>query len=147
MSKQGFAAVCLICACARHEPTSQGSGAEHTTPHLEPRRAATGVVERGAAPSTANASASPTVDGGAPTATLASAGVPSGPRGSRRSWGGSGYTKRLRLDANTLTYCDDRGSRAVDLISGVERAHDGACPNAPEERNRDCGGIDFISEV
>ena len=147
MSKQGFAAACLICACTRHAPTTQDSGAERTTPHLEPRGAVARVVERGTAPSAASATPSPTVDGGAPAASLASAGVPSGPRGSRRSWGGNGYTKRLRLDANTLTYCDDRGSRAVDLTSGVERAHDGACPNALEERNRDCGGIDFISEV
>jgi hypothetical protein len=58
-----------------------------------------------------------------------------------------GYSSGLRLDSNTLIYCDDRGSRGLDLISGVESARADPCPKKPEERNGACDGIEYVVSV
>jgi len=118
-----------ICACARRNGTNNATGeAPVVGAHKAP--AAAPAIDAGNAP--------------APSAPIASAVVPTG---TKRSTVASGFGSGLRLDADTLIYCDKRGSRALDLIAGVERAHDGACPTLPEWRNRACGGIDFIEQV
>jgi hypothetical protein len=65
--------------------------------------------------------------------------------GTKRSIVAVGYTSRMRLESDTLTYCDDRGGRALDLASGVESARERSCEH--EWRNSACDGIDFVESV
>ena len=68
------------------------------------------------------------------------------PRGTKRSAVSVGYISGLQLEGDTLTYCDSRGGRALDLSSGVESARERPC-DRHEERNRACAEIDFIDAV
>ena len=66
--------------------------------------------------------------------------------GSTLSAVATGDALGLHLEADALTYCDDRGGRAVDLRTGLESARDRPCEKH-EERNRACDGIDVVDRV
>jgi hypothetical protein len=46
----------------------------------------------------------------------------------------------LRLEADALTFCDQRGARSLDLKTGQERRLDRICPKR-EEPNTACSGL------
>ncbi|MBL8232203.1 MAG: hypothetical protein JNL98_27150 [Bryobacterales bacterium] len=46
----------------------------------------------------------------------------------------------LRIEGASLTYCDKRGARKLDLASGQESAGSATC-GAPEEANAACTGL------
>jgi hypothetical protein len=52
----------------------------------------------------------------------------------------------LRLEGDTLVYCDKRGERAIDLRTSREAARAAACP-APEEPNAACSGLGIDVDV
>ena len=132
MSRQLFVVACLVCGCSRTERTS--GPPVPTTLDTHPSR--THAVSR----SEIDAGTPPLVASGISSA--ASAVRP----GTIRSAVVMGYTSGLSLEADTLTYCDNRGGRALDLVSGVETARERPC-NRHEERNRGCGEIDFVESV
>ena len=134
MSKRLLFVVCLVCACRRSEERSGTLTAAHTQTVLEPSSAPAGSQRP------LDASAPHSV---APGVSSSASAVP---RGRTFSSLAVGYASGLRLEADALTYCDDRGGRMLDLRSGVESARERSC-NQQIERNRDCGNIDFIEAV
>lgn len=97
-------------------------------------------------PSVSAVSRKATDAGTRPVAPGSSSAVSSVPHGKTFSAVASGYTSGLRLETDALTYCDNRGGRALDLASGVENGRERVCEKH-EERNSGCGGIDFIESV
>jgi hypothetical protein len=128
MSSRLLLAVFMICACGRTKRTSDAPPPPHT-------------------PASAPA---PTISGPTPLPELSAAPMPSAASSARaglmRSTVATGYTSGLRLESDLLMYCDDRGGRALDLASGVDRAHEHPC--APGElRNLTCDGIEVVAQV
>lgn len=52
-----------------------------------------------------------------------------------------GEPKGLRLEADTLFYCDERGGQAVDLPTGKDVPGRGAACPARDEPNTSCSGL------
>ena len=123
----------MICACNRTERTSSVS---------TPVRAAP-VVSSSSTPA---GSGNP-VDAGTPPSVASgiSAAATAVRGGTARSVAAVGHASRMRLESDILTYCDDRGGRVLDLVSGVESAREVSCEH--EWRNSACGGIDFVESV
>ncbi len=127
MSKRLLVAGLLSCACGRTERTNGASVPAHGAPSAPASIAsAVRLPERSAAPSAAAAFARP------PGSILSAAAV--------------GYTSGLRLEAGALTYCDDRGGRALDLDTALEGARERPC-DKHEERNPSCDGIEVVDQV
>lgn len=60
----------------------------------------------------------------------------------------SGYTSGLRLESDTVSYCDNRGGRVWALATGSEGNYKRQCPSAKlQERNSACEGIKFVTQV
>lgn len=132
MIKLLIVAVSLATACSRDEHAGQTlnpstSGSSRSLPAIS--QSAVALAPPATSPTTALSS----------TVTA--------PLSSGRSVTTSGDASGLRLKANTLSYCDGRGSRALDLLSGAETRGQGSCPNEPEVRNITCDGIEYVTSV
>jgi hypothetical protein len=124
---------CLMCACNRTERTNGASGAVVTATAVSSSSTPAGSSEA------SDAGTPPSVASGISSA--ASAVRP----GTKRSVVAVGHTSRMRLESDALTYCDSRGGRLLDLVSGVESARERSCDH--EWRNSSCDGIDFVDAV
>jgi len=131
VSKQLVVVACLVCACNRRERTS---GPPIPNTPASPYSSTPAVSGSETDASTRH----PAVPGINSAAAAVRAGT-------KRSIVAVGYTSRMRLESDTLTYCDDRGGRALDLASGVESARERSCEH--EWRNSACDGIDFVESV
>ncbi len=63
-----------------------------------------------------------------------------------RSAATQGEPHHLHLDGDTLSYCDKRGARAIDLQASRDAARAGTCP-AAEEPNAACSQLGIDVEV
>ena len=81
-----------------------------------------------------------------PSAAPAPSAAPSIKRGTTLSAVATGDTSGLRFEADELFYCDSRGGRAIDLLTGIESAREHPC-DSHEERNRACDGIEVVDQV
>ena len=127
----------LLWACSRNERATEAP----------PLRAASSASAGPAAMLAQSSVAGNAVTEGRVTAPTASGKAPPIVAGSILSVTPKGYASGLELISDTLTYCDDRGGRALDLTSGIESAHERRCPKKPEERNRGCTGVDVVASV
>ena len=134
VSKRLLVLICLIGACKRSERTNGASAPARTAPVASP--SGSPAVPR----NEVDASAPPLIAPGISSAASAAR------RGTKRTVVAAGFTSGLTLEGDTLSYCDNRGGRAVDLASGVEIPRERPC-DKHEERNSGCGGIDFVESV
>ena len=137
MNLKALVALCMLFGCSRREATPQAPSTERA-PQVQPSASSSGFGGLDNGP--------PKQLALVPTVT-APAMLPLVKPGTMRAWAGSGGIWGLHLEADTITYCDRRGRRALSLAFGSEGPSEGACPALPEERNRACGGIDFIEDV
>jgi len=132
VSKRLCVVACLLCACNRPERTSGASAPVLTAP----------AVSSSSAPGSHEAIDAATPP---PAASGFSAAASAVRPGTMRSVVAEGHTSRMRLESDELSYCDSRGGRVLDLVSGVESARERSCDH--EWRNSACDGIDIVAAV
>jgi hypothetical protein len=74
------------------------------------------------------------------------AAAPQGSRPTERTATAKGEPYALHLAGGTLTFCDQRGMRNLDLSTGEERAGTEPCPQ-PKDSNTGCEGLPFDADV
>ena len=155
MNKRLILVACLLGACSRSEPTTSAPVPLHSASivGVGVGVAADAGPVRAVGPASASSASSDSVAGSASAVAPATGGgresspaASALPRGTKRSTTAVGYTSGLRLESDAATYCDDRGGRALDLVTGKDTAHERQCVKN-EERNSACGGIDFVVDV